>query len=79
MLLNLDDNKKRTVFDYAAILLAIIGFVTLFFYPSFMDGYFWLILLIILALAYVTKIIDLVRKKLFGRRFICTKTTNTVL
>lgn len=70
MLLNLEDNKKRSVFDYAAILLAIIGFASLFFYSSFMDGYFWLILLIILTLAYVTKIIDLVRKKSFGLHFI---------
>lgn len=52
------------------MLLALIGFASLFFYPSFMDETFWLILLIILALAYATKLIDLVRKKSFGLHFI---------
>ncbi|GIO22693.1 hypothetical protein J11TS1_12740 [Oceanobacillus sp. J11TS1] len=69
----MDDTKKtknRTIFDYSAMLLAIIGFISLFFYPSFMTEYFWLILLIILALAYATKLIDLVKKKSFGLHFI---------
>ncbi|WP_152655634.1 hypothetical protein [Oceanobacillus sp. CFH 90083] len=66
----MEDNKKRSIFDYAAILLAIIGFASLFLFPNFMEGYFSLILLSIMALAFLTRLVVLVKKKSFGLHFI---------
>ncbi|MEK4300325.1 hypothetical protein MKY30_13200 [Oceanobacillus sp. FSL W8-0428] len=62
--------KKRNPFDYALILLAIIGFASLFLYPDFMDVYFSPILLSIGALAFFTRLVVLVKNKTFGLHFI---------
>ncbi|WP_152656570.1 hypothetical protein [Oceanobacillus sp. CFH 90083] len=66
----MEDTKKRNVFDYAVILLAIIGFSSLHFYPDFMEGYFSPILLSIVAFAFLTRVVGLVKKKSFGLHFI---------
>lgn len=63
--------KKRNPFDYALILLAIIGFASLFLYPDFMDVYFSPILLSIGALAFFYKISCFSEKQNIWLTFYC--------
>ncbi|MFD2828965.1 hypothetical protein [Corticicoccus populi] len=61
--------NRRSIFDYAVILLAVIGFWSLFFYPAFMNQHFSILLSALLMAVFTFRTVNLARKKSFGPYF----------
>lgn len=58
--------RRRNIFDYIVIGIALLGFFIAYFLPAFFEGTFLTLFLTIFVLFFLTRVVVLIAKKSFG-------------